>query len=148
MSLIKWNNPFLAKEIEKLKPTINIGNQKGFLDYGPSLTPPEPTTRSTGLSFFSSSTPSFSSAEDSNTVFENVPAQSADTKSNAVNEIDPLLPTEKLEIGSGLDNETLEDFTNLLSRLEESKMRQERKKRVEGRQDTMAKGIASMLGNF
>ena len=42
----------------------------------------------------------------------------------------------------------LEDFEQLLGKLEGSKMRQQRQKSVEGRRDIYAEGLASMVGNF
>ena len=39
-------------------------------------------------------------------------------------------------------------FEQLLSRLEGSKGRQERQKGLEGRRNTFAQGLASMMGNF
>ena len=42
----------------------------------------------------------------------------------------------------------LKDFEQLLSKLEGSKMRQQRQKSVEGRRDIYAQGLASMMGNF
>ena len=42
----------------------------------------------------------------------------------------------------------LEDFEQLLGKLEGSKMRQQRQKSVEGRRDIYAEGLASMMGNF
>ena len=40
------------------------------------------------------------------------------------------------------------EFEGLLSRLEGSKMRQQRQKSVEGRRDIMAGGLAGMMSNF
>ena len=40
------------------------------------------------------------------------------------------------------------EFEQLLSRLEGSKMRQQRQKSVEGRRDIFAGGLASMMSNF
>jgi hypothetical protein len=40
------------------------------------------------------------------------------------------------------------EFDALLSRLEGSKMRQQRQKSVEGRRDIMSQGLASMMSNF
>ena len=42
----------------------------------------------------------------------------------------------------------LNDFQALLSRLEDSKKRQQRQKSVEGRRDIYSQGLASMMGNF
>ena len=42
----------------------------------------------------------------------------------------------------------LEDFEQLLGKLEGSKMRQQKQKSVEGRRDIYAEGLASMMGNF
>lgn len=40
------------------------------------------------------------------------------------------------------------EFEDLLSRLEGSKMRQQRQRSVEGRRDIMSQGLAGMMGNF
>lgn len=42
----------------------------------------------------------------------------------------------------------INEFQSLLSRLEGSKMRQERQKGVESRRDIMSQGLASMMSNF
>ena len=42
----------------------------------------------------------------------------------------------------------LNDFQALLSRLEDSKKRQQRQKSVEGRRDIYSQGLASMMSNF
>jgi hypothetical protein len=42
----------------------------------------------------------------------------------------------------------IDEFQDLLGRLEGSKMRQEGKKGVETRRNTMSQGIASMMANF
>ena len=42
----------------------------------------------------------------------------------------------------------LDQFQQLLERLEASKGRQQRQKAVEGRRDIFAQGLASMMGNF
>jgi hypothetical protein len=42
----------------------------------------------------------------------------------------------------------LTTFQQLLSKLEESKKRQQRQKSVEGRRDIYSQGLASMMGNF
>lgn len=42
----------------------------------------------------------------------------------------------------------LEEFQQLLDRLEGSKMRQQRQKSVEGRRDIYSQGLASMMSNF
>ena len=42
----------------------------------------------------------------------------------------------------------MNEFEGLLSRLEGSKMRQQRQKSVEGRRDIMAGGLAGMMSNF
>ena len=45
-------------------------------------------------------------------------------------------------------NFDLQNFENLLARLEASKGRQQRQKSVEGRRDIFAQGLASMMSNF
>ena len=42
----------------------------------------------------------------------------------------------------------IEDFEELLAKLEASKMRQQRQQSVEGRRDIYSQGLASMMGNF
>lgn len=42
----------------------------------------------------------------------------------------------------------INEFQDLLGRLEGSKMRQQRQKSVEGRRDMMSQGLASMMSNF
>lgn len=42
----------------------------------------------------------------------------------------------------------INEFSNLLGRLEGSKMRQQRQKSVEGRRDIFAGGLAGMMNNF
>ena len=42
----------------------------------------------------------------------------------------------------------LDEFEGLLSRLEGSKMRQQRQKSVEGRRDIFSQGMAGMMSNF
>lgn len=42
----------------------------------------------------------------------------------------------------------LDQFQQLLERLEASKGRQARQKAIEGRRDVFAQGLASMMGNF
>jgi hypothetical protein len=42
----------------------------------------------------------------------------------------------------------LTEFDNLLTKLESSKMRQQRQKSVEGRRDVFSQGLASMMNNF
>lgn len=42
----------------------------------------------------------------------------------------------------------IDEFSDLLGRLEGSKMRQQRQKSVEGRRDIFAGGLAGMMSNF
>lgn len=42
----------------------------------------------------------------------------------------------------------INEFEDLLGRLEGSKMRQQRQKSTEGRRDIMSQGLASMMSNF
>lgn len=42
----------------------------------------------------------------------------------------------------------IDEFEQLLARLEASKGRQQRQKSVEGRRDIFAQGLASMMSNF
>ena len=50
------------------------------------------------------------------------------------------------EYGSKAFN--IDDFEALLSRLEGSKIRQQRQKSVEGRRDIFSQGLAGMMSNF
>ena len=50
------------------------------------------------------------------------------------------------EYGSKAFN--IDEFEQLLGRLESSKGRQQRQKSTEGRRDIFAQGLASMMGNF
>ena len=50
------------------------------------------------------------------------------------------------EYGSNAFN--IDEFEELLGRLESSKGRQQRQKSVEGRRDIFSQGLASMMGNF
>lgn len=49
---------------------------------------------------------------------------------------------------SGASGIQLEQFQELLDKLEASKKRQQRQKSVEGRRDIYAQGLASMMSNF
>lgn len=42
----------------------------------------------------------------------------------------------------------IKKFQELLSKLEASKMKQQKQKSEQGRQDIFAQGLASMMGNF
>jgi hypothetical protein len=48
----------------------------------------------------------------------------------------------------GAKSFNISEFEDLLSRLEGSKMRQQRQKSTEGRRDIMSQGLASMMSNF
>ena len=61
---------------------------------------------------------------------------------------DPGEETVNVQGSTGEATVPLEDFEQLLSKLEGSKMRQQRQKSVEGRRDIYAEGLASMMGNF
>ena len=53
--------------------------------------------------------------------------------------------------GSGTDTASrfnIDEFEQLLNRLEASKGRQQRQKSVEGRRDIFQQGLASMMSNF
>ena len=53
-----------------------------------------------------------------------------------------------LREGYGTASVPIEDFEQLLGKLEGSKMRQQRQKSVEGRRDVYSQGLASMMSNF
>ena len=56
----------------------------------------------------------------------------------------------KDKFGSQTDDNyfDIQRFQDLLSKLEESKKRQQRQKSVEGRRDIFAGGLANMMSNF
>jgi hypothetical protein len=68
------------------------------------------------------------------------------------NEIDQetadQLKKQAAEAEYGAKSFDIGEFESLLSRLEGSKMRQQRQKSVEGRRDIMSQGLASMMSNF
>jgi hypothetical protein len=135
------------------------GVKAGQMQYGPSAYTAEEASQlaRTGTipkpapgvaSIFSSSTPAQQETQtSSNQVTSESPIFTPE-KETLTPDTQRLTAKEKFDVASGLEQQTLEDFSNLLSRLEASKMKQERKKAVETRQDTLAKGLASMLGNF
>jgi hypothetical protein len=61
---------------------------------------------------------------------------------------DPGEETVNVQGSTGEATVPLEDFEQLLGKLEGSKMRQQRQKSVEGRRDIYAEGLASMMSNF
>ena len=61
---------------------------------------------------------------------------------------DPGEETVNVQGSTGEATVPLEDFEQLLGKLEGSKMRQQRQKSVEGRRDIYSQGLASMMGNF
>ena len=50
--------------------------------------------------------------------------------------------------GTAMDQFQLQQFQDLLEKLEASKKRQQRQKSVEGRRDIFAGGLANMMSNF
>ena len=132
------------------------GVKAGQMQYGPSAYTAEEASQlartgtipkpAPGVAFiFSSSTPAQQATQTSS---NQVTSESSTEKETLTPDTQRLTAKERFDVASGLEQQTLEDFSNLLSRLEASKMKQERKKAVETRQDTLAKGLASMLGNF
>ena len=55
---------------------------------------------------------------------------------------------ETLDAEYGAPSFDVEEFEDLLTRLEGSKKRQQRQRSVEGRRDIMTQGLAGMMGNF
>jgi len=51
-------------------------------------------------------------------------------------------------VGTGTADFDVDQFQELLNRLEGSKKRQQRQRSVEGRRDIYAQGLAGMMGNF
>ena len=49
---------------------------------------------------------------------------------------------------TGVGNFNIDEFEQLLNRLEASKGRQQRQKSVEGRRDIFQQGLAGMMSNF
>lgn len=76
-------------------------------------------------------------------------ATAPDTPASGASPAQPAIPS---EYSSRSEFEPrafdMEEFQALLSKLEGSKMRQQRQKSVEGRQSIYAKGLAQMMGNF
>ena len=51
-------------------------------------------------------------------------------------------------VGTGTADFDVDQFQDLLNRLEGSKKRHQRQRSVEGRRDIYAQGLAGMMGNF
>ena len=62
------------------------------------------------------------------------------------NEVTQLTGDES--VGTGTADFDVDQFQDLLNRLEGSKKRQQRQRSVEGRRDIYAQGLAGMMGNF
>ena len=61
----------------------------------------------------------------------------------------PSVPTGQSEATrTGTEVFNIDEFSELLNRLESSKGRQQRQKSLEGRRDVFAQGLASMMSNF
>jgi hypothetical protein len=61
----------------------------------------------------------------------------------------PSVPTGQSEATrTGTEVFNIDEFAELLNRLESSKGRQQRQKSLEGRRDIFAQGLASMMSNF
>ena len=76
-------------------------------------------------------------------------------KMSAINADPNLSPEEKAEFRKkileqeyGPKSFDIDEFGELLGRLEGSKMRQQRQKSVEGRRDIFSQGLAGMMSNF
>ena len=74
---------------------------------------------------------------------------------SAINADANLSPEEKTELRKqaaqqeyGATSFDINQFGDLLGRLESSKMRQQRQKSVEGRRDIFSQGLAGMMSNF
>ena len=74
---------------------------------------------------------------------------------SAINADSNLSPEEKAELRKqasqqeyGSKSFDINEFGDLLGRLESSKMRQQRQKSVEGRRDIFSQGLAGMMSNF
>jgi hypothetical protein len=74
---------------------------------------------------------------------------------SALNADANLSPEEKAELRKqasqqeyGATSFDINQFGDLLGRLESSKMRQQRQKSVEGRRDIFSQGLAGMMSNF
>lgn len=58
------------------------------------------------------------------------------------------VPTGQTDDPTNTDYFNIQNFQDLLDKLEASKGRQQRQKSVEGRRDIFAQGLASMMSNF
>lgn len=77
---------------------------------------------------------------------ETIAALNADTTIDADRRKALQAQAQEQEYGSKAFN--IDEFEQLLGRLESSKGRQQRQKSTEGRRDIFAQGLASMMGNF
>jgi hypothetical protein len=77
---------------------------------------------------------------------ETLAAINADTSIDADRKKALAAQAQEQEYGSKAFN--IDEFEQLLGRLESSKGRQQRQKSTEGRRDIFAQGLASMMGNF
>ena len=80
------------------------------------------------------------------TYLENIAAINADP--NLTPEQRDALRKNAADQEYGSKSFNVDDFDNLLDRLEASKIRQQREKSVEGRRDIYSQGMAAMMSNF
>lgn len=72
-----------------------------------------------------------------------------DSAASQASSATPSVPTGQAEATrTGTEVFDIEEFSELLNRLESSKGRQQRQKSLEGRRDIFAQGLASMMSNF
>jgi len=77
---------------------------------------------------------------------EKIAALNADTGVSAERRLKLAEQAQEQEYGSGQFD--INEFEQLLNRLEASKGRQQRQKSVEGRRDIFQQGLAGMMSNF
>ena len=82
------------------------------------------------------------------TLQERLDAINAVTATNLSEEAKADLRKELYQKEYGAKSFDLDEFEGLLSKLEGSKMRQQRQKSVEGRRDIFSQGMAGMMSNF
>ncbi len=82
----------------------------------------------------------------SKTYQERIAALNADTSVNAERRQKLLEQAQDQEYGAGQFD--INEFEQLLNRLEASKGRQQRQKSIEGRRDIFQQGLAGMMSNF
>ena len=129
-----WGCPFFGDMAIKWSSVLsnldNIFSQLGTFPDGPPVGPVQ-------------SSPSSTSSNQAFSFLSNNPVETGVDLNP-----EPGEETVNVQGSTGEATVPLEDFEQLLGKLEGSKMRQQRQKSVEGRRDIYAEGLASMMGNF